>query len=266
MSGDSLNQEESAEALPGYFGKMPARGDFLSRGLPRDFIDPWDDWIQVSIEQSRTRLGGQWLDTYLTSPLWCFALAPSICGPHPWAGVLMPSVDAVGRYFPLTIAAPLELDSNVFAISSEAHGWFSQLDALARSCLVDEFDLAAFDEALSRLGTPRGRSAPAALEDLGADTGRLINAWRYGMSGPDQAKLDCPTLMHAALDRLLFSYSLWWTTGSARVTPSYLICQGLPPPQGYAAMLDGSWQKWGWDDRHVIESGQAVDSVGPDTG
>ena len=30
--------------LRGFSGKVPARGDFVHAGLPRDFTDPWHDW------------------------------------------------------------------------------------------------------------------------------------------------------------------------------------------------------------------------------
>ena len=48
-----------------------------------------------------------WLDGYLASPSWRFLLMPGVMDGQPWAGVLMPSVDRVGRYYPLTIARPL---------------------------------------------------------------------------------------------------------------------------------------------------------------
>ena len=30
----------------GYFGKLPAVGDFVSNGLPKSFVSPWDQWVQ----------------------------------------------------------------------------------------------------------------------------------------------------------------------------------------------------------------------------
>ena len=246
-----MNQD-CAKPRPGYFGKMPARGDFLSGGLPRDFTDPWDDWIQTSLGQSRQQLGEQWLDVYLTSPLWCFALGPSQCGSLGWAGVLMPSVDAVGRYFPLTIAAPLDIGSNLLSLPEGAADWFAAAEVLARSSLDDGFDLDDFERQLAALGLPMSRPAPQAVEGDGASAAPLGNAWRYGMPQASQARLDCPALLHEAMGRLMYSYSLWWSGGSTRMAPSYLFCQGLPPPQGYAAMLDGAWQQWGWEDRHVF--------------
>src|SRR5206468_387936 len=95
-------------ASPGFFGRLPEFSDFLSRPLPRGFLDPWDAWLQQGVVSSRERLGVSWLDTYLTSPIWRFLLAPSVCGPLAWTGVLMPSVDRVGRHFPLTLSADLQ--------------------------------------------------------------------------------------------------------------------------------------------------------------
>lgn len=256
-----MNQDASTPAA-GFFGKMPARGDFLSGGLPREFTDPWDDWIQGALGQSQEQLGDQWLDVYLTSPLWCFALGPAQCGERPWAGVLMPSVDAVGRYFPLTIAAPIGPDINVLSLPEGDAAWFAAVEALARSTLDDTFELEGFEQQVAALGAPAGAPAPASDGAAGA-TAPPGNAWRFGMPQASQLRLDCRALLHDVLGRLMYSYSLWWTSGSARISPSYLFCQGLPPVQGYAAMLGGGWQQWGWDDRHVVAQ---VPGPGGETG
>lgn len=266
MSGDSVADAEAAVATAGYYGKVPVRGDFLSNGLPRDFIDPWDDWIQVAFEESRVRFSEQWLDYYLTSPLWHFAVAPAVCGDRSWAGVLMPSVDAVGRYFPLTIAVPLEPGINILTVLSSSQEWFERAERLARSCLDDDFDLDGFDAEIRLLTPPDGVPVPRRADELVAAGDRLSNAWRYGLASAEPLSLDCPSLLHEMLDRLLYAYSLWWTPGSTRVSPTYLISQGLPPPQGYAAMLDGNWQKWGWDDRQIFDPGQLTDQLNPDAG
>ena len=100
--------EPLGAAKAGFYGKLPARGDFVSRRLPRSFVEPWDAWLQQGFASSRDHLGDGWLEAYLTSPIWRFVLAPGVCGPAGVAGVVMPSVDSVGRYFPLTIAQPTE--------------------------------------------------------------------------------------------------------------------------------------------------------------
>src|SRR6267154_5928531 len=90
----------------GLYGKLPSHGDFLRRRVSDDFVAGWDAWLQRCIAQSRAALGEEWLETYLTSPAWRFALSAAVCGPTPVAGVLVPSVDRVGRYFPVTVVWP----------------------------------------------------------------------------------------------------------------------------------------------------------------
>jgi type VI secretion system protein ImpM len=92
-------------ASAGLFGKLPARGDFVRAGLPGDFVAAWDDWLQDVLAASRAQLGAAWLPTFLKAPVWRFLLPPGHCGAGGVLGVLLPSVDRVGRYFPLTLAA-----------------------------------------------------------------------------------------------------------------------------------------------------------------
>ena len=75
-----------AEGLPGLYGKLPARGDFVRRRLPLAFVEPWDGWLQEAIVASRRALGERWLDVYLTSPMWRFALSAGLCGEPAAAG------------------------------------------------------------------------------------------------------------------------------------------------------------------------------------
>src|SRR5690625_7848268 len=90
-------------SVAGFFGKLPAHGDFIHRGLPTRCVSIWDESLQGVIGASREQLGGNWLDIYLTSPIWRFALSPGLVDEHVWAGIFMPSVDRVGRSLPSSI-------------------------------------------------------------------------------------------------------------------------------------------------------------------
>ena len=48
--------------IPGWYGKIPSLGDFVSRRLPADFIVLWDNWLQQAIASSQTRLGDNWVE------------------------------------------------------------------------------------------------------------------------------------------------------------------------------------------------------------
>jgi type VI secretion system protein ImpM len=95
-----------AKDLPGWYGKLPGAGDFAHRRLPNRFISVWDRWLQDGFEHLRSSRA-DWAESYLEGHIWFFTLGPSVIGAKPWMGVLIPSVDSVGRYFPLTIAFEL---------------------------------------------------------------------------------------------------------------------------------------------------------------
>lgn len=143
----------------GVFGKLPALGDFLLRGLPAGFADPWHGWLADGLATCREMLGDGWLAAYLEAPVWRFALAGDACGPDPVTGVLMPSVDAVGRYFFLTLASPAP--AGVEAGQRGPEGWYDSLDALAREALDEPFALDTWLERVGGLAAPEVRDAEA---------------------------------------------------------------------------------------------------------
>jgi type VI secretion system protein ImpM len=89
----------------GAFGKMPALGDFFRLGAEREFVTPWDIWLQNTLLAARQTLGARFEDCYMSAPIWRFSLPPGVAGTQGVVGVLMPSVDRVGRQFPLTLLA-----------------------------------------------------------------------------------------------------------------------------------------------------------------
>ena len=243
---------EALADAPGVFGKLPNQGDFIQRHLPGSFIEPWDRWLQESIACSREQLGERWLDIYLTSPMWRFLLSPSIAGQAPWAGVLMPSVDRVGRYFPLTLACALPQHLNPLEAMTGNDAWFARSEALLLSCLEEHFELQAFEHHLIDLGPLFAPSASSNVRVTGQGNRGSANAWRFETGGVTDLRAACPDLLRQTLTELLFAYSLWWTEGSEHVAPSLLVCQGLPPTEGFSGLLAGDWRRWGWHDRSLV--------------
>ena len=232
----------SSEAkTAGFYGKLPALGDFVGRRLGRDFLTPWDDWLQLSIAASRGQLGETWLDTYLTSPLWRFVMSEGVCGDQAVAGVLMPSVDRVGRYFPLALVVPLSADRDLLAFAGEATGWFDAAEIILLSTLDDdiEFDLDEFDDRVLALATPSGGAY--ASPSLSAAVGDDDQPLRLPIASADALAGALPRLAWALMRQKFDTPSVWWTSGSEQVEPSLLVCAGLPPPESYASMLDGAW-------------------------
>jgi type VI secretion system protein ImpM len=231
----------SALAGPaGFYGKLPTLGDFVSRRLPRQFIDPWDLWLQDGLAVSRAQLGAGWLDVYLTSPIWRFGLSSGVCGAGAWVGILMPSVDRVGRYFPLTIAAPVADPRKLAHLFETGAAWFDALEKLALAGLEERLDLNAFDRELQSL-------EPPALAEMGTGpeegnpkgSGQDKFALRIGLDGVEQMPSALIGLGGFLLDRFLPAYGLWATGGSERVGASLLVCEGLPPVEDFASLMTG---------------------------
>jgi type VI secretion system protein ImpM len=148
----------------GFYGKLPSHGDFLRRRVADAFLGVWDGWLQDCIEASRSMLGDTWLDVYLTSPAWRFACAAGACGPAPVVGVMAPSVDRVGRYFPLTVIAQLPLDAELVSVATTAHAFFDSVERLVIDTLsADVVDVDAFDVQLMMLGRVLEVTAPATV-------------------------------------------------------------------------------------------------------
>lgn len=250
MSRETLTAGIREPSL-GYFGKIPAADDFVSLGLPRAFVDVWDQWLRKAFTHSREQLGEQWLDCYLTSPMWRFALSSGICGSAPWTGVLIPSVDRVGRYFPFTLAAKLSPGISVLLVFTSAEHWFEKVEKLALFALDDTFELNTFQQRLQILGTPEVDISAQAV-DLKASSPEPNQdvALHFGLSSTAQLVPDWPKLTAHLLGEFLPGYSLWWTQGSARtehrVEPSLVVCQGLPSRSKASAMMDGKWEQRGW--------------------
>lgn len=247
---------------PGFYGKFPELGDFVNRRLPRAFLDPWDEWLQGAIATSREQLAGQWLDYYLNAPVWCFVLCSGICGEMPWTGLVMPSVDRVGRYYPLTLAVSLPLDVNPLYLSVAAQPWYEQSTDILLSALDEQgFSMEQFDARVNSLGNLDQAAGEGAVSG-GFGFG---SAWRIPLGTDASTRVVLPGLSHHLVLQRLGGYSLWWTAGSRHVTPSMLLAAGLPEARDFPPLLTGDWQNGNWDDcLHLVRNDPGPDGI--DTG
>jgi type VI secretion system protein ImpM len=227
----------------GFYGKVPALGDFVSRRLPRSFIDPWDAWLQSALLASRETLAENWLSVFLVSPIWRFALSPGLCGPSAWVGVMMPSVDRVGRYFPLTLAQGID-EQYLSAVFSADADWFAQLENLALTVLNADFDLENFDKAALAI------DLPSHVPGLGLNT-LVAGVWpgaagkqvyRYAMADAKQTVALFPQLSLSLLGKLYPSFSFWETQDSRQGLSRFLCCESMPPIAAYVDFLSAEPQ------------------------
>jgi type VI secretion system ImpM family protein len=85
------------------FGKAPAHGDFVCRGLTEAERATWDRWCSAELVEARARLGEHFGTAHLTTPPWRFVLAPATPDMAWMAGCVTPSCDRVGRPFLLVL-------------------------------------------------------------------------------------------------------------------------------------------------------------------
>ncbi|HEY1287639.1 MAG TPA: type VI secretion system-associated protein TagF [Burkholderiales bacterium] len=238
--------EITAAGVAGLYGKLPARGDFLSRRLDAEFIAGWDDWLQRAIRESREALGERWLECFLSAPVWRFALPAGMHSKAGWVGLMVPSVDRVGRYFPLTLAAPLHHETiDLAATLAAALGWLDALEALALEALRPELDFEAFDQRLAAAALPAGVPVAAAPSDDTVPLGsaqRTFHVWEFAPDAEDalaRVLVEPPRELRAAS-------ALWLTCGGETLPPCLAACAGPIPGECFSALLDGRWSEHGW--------------------
>jgi len=216
----------------GFYGKVPCRGDFVGEGLAPDFLDHWDPWLSAAMSESRAALGTRWLEAYLVAPVWRFALAADACGQAACAGVLMASVDQVGRYFPLTLARPLESDTPFLALATEENAWFGQAEATALASLEDGFDFHAWSERLAALDgievSTRGAPGAESVED----------GLRIEVAAGDGLGRGLLTALEAEWRQRLSPLCLWWTGAVAGRSGVLMAFKGLPRPAAFRRFLE----------------------------
>lgn len=237
----------------GLFGKLPSYGDFLSRDLDSGFVEVWDEWLQGFVQGTQEQLGEAWLDVYLTSPIWRFAFSSGVVDDSTWVGLLLPSVDRVGRYFPFSLARNIGACAPTVALSS-ASTWFDELEELALQALEGEISVDDILDAVNAVAfqaDERYQTNPAAF-------GASMNAVISLESDTQNMQTVYPQLLHQVLQQQLQSYSVWSTRGSQLVEPCMFYTRGLPTIGNAAALLDGNWDASNWDQPFALIAGMTM--------
>lgn len=214
-------------APPGWHGKLPSLGDFASRRLDADFVEAWDGWLAAGLLALRAARPEGWLDAYLGSPSWRFLLMPGVlpgaAGTQAWCGVLMPSVDRVGRYFPLTLVQPLGPGPASTQEAAALWPWLGRLDELARDALYEDWTAERLEDELARMALPIV-SAPLPEPAAPAQAGAVIEA-------PPEVARD-PALHLGAEAQRAWSRQArgraWWHARPDEQAPRLLQSLGLP--------------------------------------
>jgi len=125
------------------FGKLPAHGDFVARGLSGPERDAWDAWASAGLAQARTVLGSDFEGRHDVAPPLRFSFGPGPFGEGWRTGALAPSIDSAGRRFVIVLGgrtdqapAAMSIDRIAAAAEDEIHRAFedaSDIDAMVAS-------------------------------------------------------------------------------------------------------------------------------------
>jgi type VI secretion system ImpM family protein len=90
------------------FGKTPRMGDFLRVGSGGPAGETLEQWIEQGLAFAEAKRGRDWPAIYAAGATYAFIFRPPRASNvrDTLVGVIKPSVDAVGRRFPLVIYAP----------------------------------------------------------------------------------------------------------------------------------------------------------------
>ncbi|WP_279512640.1 type VI secretion system-associated protein TagF [Meridianimarinicoccus aquatilis] len=215
----------------GAFGKMPTLGDFFRFDLPQDFVVAWDRWLQRGLVQVRADLGARWAECYTSAPIWRFTLTAGLAGSFGAQGIVMPSIDRVGRQFPLTLAAPIPAGRSAVLGHLGATRTFEALETIALDALGDVMTLPRLTERVRGVrlpvlpGLPECAVSPGLLAisvSDGTDVSHTIAAHEAGH------RFKAPSIWSAAL------------SGADRV----MLAEGLPGPRRMRGLFDLGADVW----------------------
>ena len=219
----------------GLFGKLPAKRDFIALNAPSGFLTVYEKWLQAGLTASRLELGNRWQEAYLNAPIWRFWLG-SAHGGHTIAGAFMPSVDGVGRYFPLTVFAasgpgaaipPPELDPQ--------DQWFEAIEDFLLQALEPDMKYEAAAQSLTALPIPNDHHLAVPPQDMVRLSDGTIVSTAIASGFPER-------LAALRVEDHARSYAhacYLWTVGGPNFEPLALIGQALPDPYLFSGLLTG---------------------------
>ncbi|MDY0743306.1 type VI secretion system-associated protein TagF [Paucibacter sp. R3-3] len=208
----------------GWFGKLSSLGDFAQRRVSAQWVGICDDWLSASMLAGREQLHEHWVEAYLRAPVLRFGWAPGVVDAQWWFGVLMPSCDNVGRYFPLLVAQPRPRPPEDRAALEHLERWFDHIAAATIQTLSDAGGSVDDFEALLHDAPPW----PAVLSPASSSPAHVpLMHW-------------LEPLVAARWTQELAGHSLWW-----RIDPqtaerdSMQILKGLPNGEQFVDLICG---------------------------
>jgi type VI secretion system protein ImpM len=217
----------------GLFGKLPQKRDFVALGIPHSILHPYETWLQSAVAASRNELGRGWEEHFLVAPIWRFWFGHEIFG-QVCAGAIIPSVDKVGRFFPLTILNFAEAGKQGTPPPFHSRdSWYAAIEERLLSVLGENAEIEV-ETLASGLAEPED-GPPIPPPEGQPFKGGTVWTGEAGSSGDGLMG----SLVQADYWRAAAGRSFWWTSGGAGGKPMAHVRAGLPDPYFFTRMLLG---------------------------
>jgi type VI secretion system protein ImpM len=218
------------------FGKLPAKRDFIAVHAPREFLAIWEPWMQGGMTASQLALGPRWKETYYHAPIWRFWLGSGVAG-VPTLGAFMPSLDGVGRDYPLVVFARAAA-GRIFApptVDPQAD-WFAAAEDFLLGTLDEAVPYEATQVRLAALGAPRDMAESPLV------AGEIASQGPYLIADPRDPSAEAALAVMAGAERdsRLKGASYWWTLGGEGTPARAIRTRGMPDPFSFADFLTGT--------------------------
>lgn len=221
--------------MPGWYGKLSSLGDFAQRRLPVECLQACDAWLSRAMKAGHEQLGERWLNVYLTAPVLRFAWAPGVLDGQWWFGLLMPSCDNVGRYFPLLIAHPRVRPPVDRIALDHLELWYEHLAQAALQTLHEHASVDVFESAL-RDAPPW--PTPGMPGVVSATTMAATTHYRLGRTASLSHWLHAVAVQDVQAH--LAGCTLWWRPSADGSSDSVSVLHGLPDAAGLVELLSGT--------------------------
>jgi type VI secretion system ImpM family protein len=129
---------------PFLFGKLPALGDFVGRGLVPAQREAWDERCSMTLAAARRRLGDAFDGALEATPPRGFLLTPTPAEPFWQAGCVAPSCDRAGRPFLLVLGMAGDA-----GWADAGAGMAARLEPCVRAAIGQELDIDAIVDAMA---------------------------------------------------------------------------------------------------------------------
>jgi len=226
----------------GFYGKLPFYADFLHLSNHEKLVGEWENWAQQTLHKSQQIQGKEfWLEQYVKSPVWQFMLTPGVVNDSAYIGIMIPSVDSVGRYYPFMFYVQVVSNDLSSLLAADLTSWLAEIQDYILQIL--ELDTYSFEELKSNIIEISNKyidsSNSSSIEEIQEDYSTVVFNHSEYHHQQTLTQLQFITMLSC------HNQSIWWCDGSDVMPANSAVITGMPSARIYLAMLNGDWETYG---------------------